>query len=355
MTMARKYVYRAGEAGVFHCINRCVRRAFLCGWDDYSGKSFEHRREWVRERVKELCGIFALDVCAYAVMSNHVHLVVRTRPEVVSGWSDEEVARRWLRLCPGRKDPLAVAREEDVRFEVLLKDAEKLKVCRERLGNLSWFMRGLSEQIARRANEEDGCKGRFWEGRFKCQRLADAGAVAACMAYVDLNPVRADLAETPEESAYCGAGDRLRARRARGELAAWEASGGDESKATEAQKRMLEKARGEVERARWLSPLDAEEGGVLGMSEERYLRLVDWTGRHLREDKAGAIPADLAPVLERLELDVENWLSTVERYGSLYHRVAGNVEKLREAAQRVGQHWFKRRDREGCAGVYRAA
>jgi hypothetical protein len=354
MPIARKFVYRPGDAGVFHCINRCVRRAFLCGWDDYAEKSFEHRREWVRQRVRELCGIFALEVCAYAVMSNHVHLVVRTRPEVAAGWSDEEVARRWLRFCPGRRDQVGAGMDE-ARLAVLLADAERLKTCRERLGNLSWFMRGLSEQIARRANEEDSCAGRFWEGRFKCQRLADAGAVAACMAYVDLNPVRADLAETPEESAYCGAGERLRARRAKAELAAWEASGWDEAKATEAQKGMLAKARGEVERARWLSPVDAAAGGVLGMSEERYLRLVDWTGRHLRSDKAGAIPADLAPVLERLELDAANWLSTVERYGSLYHRVAGNVEKLREAAQRVGQRWFRRRDREACAGVYRVA
>ncbi|MCC5842520.1 MAG: hypothetical protein JJT96_20555 [Opitutales bacterium] len=354
MPIARKYVYRPGDAGVFHCINRCVRRAFLCGWDDYAGKSFEHRREWVRGRVKELCGIFALDVCAYAVMSNHVHLVVRTRPEVVAGWSDEEVARRWLRFCPGRRDQVAASVDE-ARLAALLADVERLKTCRERLGNLSWFMRGLSEQIARRANQEDSCAGRFWEGRFKCQRLADAGAVAACMAYVDLNPVRAGLEETPEASEYCGVGDRLRARRGRAELAAWKASGGDESSATEVQKRMLDAARGDVERARWLAPVDAEEGGVLGMSEERYLQLVDWTGRHLRDDKAGAIPADLAPVLERLELDVENWISTVERYGSLYHRVAGNVEKLREAAQRVGQRWFRRRDREGCAGVYRVA
>ncbi|MCC5842558.1 MAG: hypothetical protein JJT96_20745 [Opitutales bacterium] len=352
--MARKFVYRPGEAGVFHCINRCVRRAFLCGWDDYSGKSFEHRREWVRERVKELCGIFALEVCAYAVMSNHVHLVVRTRPDVVSGWSDEEVARRWLRLCPGRRDQVGASVEED-RVALLAKDAEKVKVCRERLGNLSWFMRGLSEVIARRANDEDRCKGRFWEGRFKCQRLADAGAVAACMAYVDLNPVRAGVEETPEASEYCGVGDRLRARRGRAELAAWKASGGDESSATEAQRRMLDGARGDVERARWLAPVEAGEGGVLGMSEERYLRLVDWTGRRLQDDKVGSIPADLAPVLERLELDVENWISTVERYGSLYHRVAGRTEKLAEAARAAGQRWFKRRDREACAGVYRAA
>ncbi|MCC5842409.1 MAG: hypothetical protein JJT96_19990, partial [Opitutales bacterium] len=218
---------------------------------------------------------------------------------------------------------------------------------------------------ARRANEEDRCKGRFWEGRFKCQRLADAGAVAACMAYVDLNPVRAGVAETPEASEYCGAGDRLRARRGRAELAAWRASGGDESSATEApafalqatarQAEEIERARGDVERARWLAPVEAGEGGVLGMSEERYLQLVDWTGRRIRDDKVGSIPADLAPVLERLELDVENWISTVERYGSLYHRVAGRMEKLAEAARAAGQRWFKRRDREACAGVYRAA
>ena len=93
-----------------------------------------------------------------------MHLVVRTRAEVVSGWSDEEVARRWLRLCPGRKDPLAVAGAEDLRLEILLKDVEKLKACRERLGNLSWFMRGL-ERADRAACERGGwLQGRFLGG-----------------------------------------------------------------------------------------------------------------------------------------------------------------------------------------------
>ena len=128
----------------------------------------------------------------------------------------------------------------------------------------------------------------------------------------------------------------------------------DESKATEApQKGMLEKLVGRwsvrVGFRRWMR----RRVGCWGMSEEGYLRLVDWTGRHCARTKPGRSQADLAPVLERpppLELDVENWLSTVERYGSLYHRVAGNVEKLREAAARVGQRWFRRRIAEGCAG-----
>jgi len=78
-----------------------VRRAFLCGTDAYSGKSFEHRRGWIVERVKQLAGVFAIDVAAYAVMSNHYHLRVRIDAERAQGWSREEVLRRWTRLFDG--------------------------------------------------------------------------------------------------------------------------------------------------------------------------------------------------------------------------------------------------------------
>jgi REP element-mobilizing transposase RayT len=98
MTQSRKAVVSANEFGVYHCISRCVRRAFLCGEDSYSGNNYEHRREWVRERIELLSGLFGMDVFAYAVMSNHLHLVVRSRPDRVLGWSDVEVAERWCKL-----------------------------------------------------------------------------------------------------------------------------------------------------------------------------------------------------------------------------------------------------------------
>src|ERR1700678_3424172 len=99
---ARHVIVADDEVGVYHCIARCVRRAFLCGTDPITGHDYEHRKDWIRERLEQLASIFAIDICGFAVMSNHLHLIVRTRPDVVQGWSDEEIARRWSRLAPAR-------------------------------------------------------------------------------------------------------------------------------------------------------------------------------------------------------------------------------------------------------------
>ena len=91
----------------------------------------------------------------------------------------------------------------------MLGNAERLETCRQRLGSLAWFMRSLDEPIARRANREDACTGRFWEGRYKCQALLDAAAVLTCMSYVDLNPIRASIAENLESSSHTSALRRI--------------------------------------------------------------------------------------------------------------------------------------------------
>ena len=83
----RSQIVSADEVGVYHCVARCVRRAFLCGLDVESGHDYEHRKEWIRERLEELAAIFAIDICGYAVMSNHIHLVLRVRPDLARGWS----------------------------------------------------------------------------------------------------------------------------------------------------------------------------------------------------------------------------------------------------------------------------
>jgi len=162
MAVARSTVVREGEAGVYHCISRCVRRAFLCGVDSYTGKNYDHRKAWVGERLKLLTEVFGVEVYAYAALSNHLHLVLRVDPELAECWDNEEVVQRWNRLFPKERD--VDGHPVDLSEEVLSRwsqDESKVKLWRERLGNLSWFMRCLNESIARRANREDECSGRF--------------------------------------------------------------------------------------------------------------------------------------------------------------------------------------------------
>ena len=188
----RREVLADDEVQVVHCINRCVRRGFLCGDDSVTGKNFDHRRQWIRNRLEFLASVFGVEVMVFSVMSNHFHCVLRTRPDVVKEWSDDQVARGWWKLFPKRRDETeAPADPTELEIRSLVADTERLAELRKRLSSVSWLMRCTSEVIARMANAEDECTGRFWEGRFKGSVLETEEAIAACMAYVDLNPIRA--------------------------------------------------------------------------------------------------------------------------------------------------------------------
>ena len=193
----------------YHCISRCVRRAFLCGKDARTGFDFEHRRQWIVDRIKLLCSVFAVDLCAYAVMSNHYHTVIRINQDQAVEWSNREVAERWMQIFTG---PILMHRHlagTDLTSLELEQVAELMATWRKRLCDISWFMRCINEPIARMANAEDHCTGRFWEGRFTSQALLDERAVLACMTYVDLNPIRAAMARTPEQSEYTSIRERI--------------------------------------------------------------------------------------------------------------------------------------------------
>lgn len=130
MTYARSILIPPGSPGTFHCVSRCVRRAFLCGEDRLTGRSFAHRRLWVENRIHELAGIFGVAIWGYAVMSNHLHVVVQTLPEAVAHWSADEVAARWVRLFP-RQD-----QNHELRAEVLAGNDNRIELLRERLSDL---------------------------------------------------------------------------------------------------------------------------------------------------------------------------------------------------------------------------
>ncbi len=344
---------------VIHGVQRCVRRAYLCGSDKISGRSFEHRRGWVRQRLEILASVFGIDCLTYTVLSNHMHLVLRTRPDVVATWSDDDVARRWLRLFPVRRlEDGSAAVPTGPEIATVTGNPERLAEVRRRLSDVSWWMRCLAENIARRANREDQCSGRFWEGRFKAQLLLDEASLLACAAYVDLNPVRAALANSPEESEYTGAKDRIDDLLEQKPQASC-------SKDKDARRRRQRQATRAWERSRrpiksgWMSPLEIQETaaspgpdaslcgrraslkGFLSMSLSQYLELLDWTGRQLRSRGRRSIPPELAPILERLGLKVGDWCELVKKFGKLFKRAAGNAERLAAEAARRGQSYLQ--------------
>jgi REP element-mobilizing transposase RayT len=356
----RKFVFDPTEVGVYHCINRCVRRAFLCGTDSLTGKCFDHRKEWIQQRMEFLAGNLAVDVLGFSIMSNHIHVVVRNRPDIVAGWSDDDVARRWWNVFPKRKDRDGhPAEPTDAELTMITADPERLAKVRTRLSSLSWFMRCLVEPIARRANREDKCSGHFFEGRFRCQPILDEAALVACLAYVDLNPIRAGIAETPETSRFTSVFERIQAlcemngRSQAGLLPAGpQAAIADDPAAITAEPgapKSTTQNRPPAS-AEWLSPFElssaavnepvpthrASNKGCLSMSFAEYLQLLDWTGRQIREDKSGAIPSDLAPVLERLKLSDEGWLNLVHDFRRKFRRAAGTPESLAKEAQKRG-------------------
>ena len=344
----RSDIFNPLEIGVYHCIQRAVRRAMLCGKDPLTGKSFEHRRQWVRDRLEELAGIYGIDVLGFAVMGNHLHCVLRNRPDVVETWSDEEVARRWWNLFPKRRDrqgnPADPTPQE---LRMIIPTGKHLQEIRKRLSDISWLMRCLAEVIARRANKEDQCTGRFWEGRFRCQKLVDDLAILACNAYVDLNPVRAGIAETPEESDYTSVQERIRSEQMATKMA----------KNRRARGAKRGRVSGFERQDRWLAPVElssrgrpgvlasksarASDKGFLSMSLREYLKLLDWTGRQLVRGKRHRTPATLAPILDRLGLSGETWCQLVGEFGKLFRRAAGRPSSLAQEAASQQQRWMQ--------------
>lgn len=347
MPIARKAVVDVDQVGVYHCISRCVRRAFLCGVDSYTGINYEHRRRWIADHLKTLSSLFGMEVFSYAVMSNHLHVVVRNRPDLAEAWSPEEVAQRWCTLFPKRDGSGAAEAPSEEAISAFVGDAERVALCRLRLGDISWFMRCLNEPIARRANREDQCTGRFWEGRFKCQRLMDEGAMLACMAYVDLNPVRARMADTLEQSEFTSVYDRLRAEQAKKRLQ----KSPKLVSPTQAQRALIVREEAASTRADWLLDLNGKESPFGEVDTAFYLSLVEWTGQNIREAKSGYVPLGLKPVLERFNLDTEHWVRNVESYGGLFYRIAGPLESIVARAREKGLSWL--RGQKGSRELYK--
>jgi len=198
------------HAACYHVTSRCVRQAFLCGYDSLTGRNYSHRKRWLIDRMKRLARCFAVEIFGYAVMSNHFHIVLHYDPKACASWTDEEVARRWAEASEPMTKSRRRTQGKAERRERLLEDPEALARARRTLGSLSFFMKHLKQPIARRANLEDGCTGHFFEQRFYSGALLSEKAVLAAMVYVDLNPIRAGTVRELVECHDSSIGERLR-------------------------------------------------------------------------------------------------------------------------------------------------
>ena len=337
MTRARKTLVSLESTLFYHCISRCVRRAWLCGEDPYTGQNFEHRRQWVLDRLRQLSEIFAVDICAYAILSNHYHVVLHVDREKGSSWTEREVITRWTQLYKGHLLADRYLAGEVMSGAERAALSELIEEWRLRLFDISWFMRCLNEHLARKSNEEDHCKGRFFEGRFKSQALLDEGALLTCMSYVDLNPIRASMAETPEESDFTSIQERIQDY--------LEDKKSDKAK----QKRRTASTK--------LFPLIRVKGNEpsrgIDFDEVDYFHLVDWTGRAIRDDKRGSIPEELSLILERLQLDPDAWLSSIKSYSRDYFTAVGAIDRIKAYAESLEQRWFQ--GQSAAANHYRLA
>jgi REP element-mobilizing transposase RayT len=322
MTRPRKALISLADTPYYHLTSRCVRRAYLCGIDHYSGRNYEHRRQWVVDRIRLLSSLFAIDVCAYAVMSNHYHLVLKLCPDQLDETHEDQIIERWCALFKGPVLVQRYRRGESLSAVELSTVKNIVKVWRGKLSSISWFMRCLNQPIARQANLEDQCTGKFWECRFKSQALKTEEALLSCMAYVDLNPIRAGMAASPETSTHTSIQERVRPAFSLIKATKRQFQSGD-----------LPDFRG------CLKPLLHFEGDRSSKFQNGipcgfrdYLDLVDWTGRIIRDDKRGFIDHELPPILTRLRMSPEQWHTNTTRFEAIHARRFNRIPSNFDAA-----------------------
>ncbi len=335
--LARAEVFDPKEVAILHICARVVRRCFLFGIDPFTGKNHDHRKVWIEDQLKLLAANFGIDLLAFAILSNHFHLILRSRPDVVNTWDDSEVARRWLMLCPKRKKNNRSPEEpNDFELNSIRNDPERLATIRTRLSDVSWWLRLLCQNIATRANLEDKQTGKFFQGRYRAVRIVDEESLLACAAYVDLNPIRAAMAESIEKSEHTSVQRRIQALPQSGPSDPSPMPSVDSflSPLTIDEKHDSLGACANQTRER------CSDKGFLSMPIADYLELLDASARMIRPDKSGYTPADVAPIFERLKLDQGYWKLQIKEFGRLFAIVAGKPKDVYEMRSLISKRRF---------------
>ena len=358
-TKPRSEVFNPHEQAIVHVFNRCVRRCFLMGYDKQTRRNYGHRRKVFEELLQHAAAGFGIDLLSYAIMDNHFHLILRSRPDIVQQWQDTEVVRQWHKLCPIWKDDNGVPEANPCEFKVnaMAQNATKVATWRTRLSDISWYMKLVSQRFAKLCNAEDGITGTFWEARFKGKLLLDESALLACSVYVDLNRIKAELASSLETSDYTSVQRRIQAtviqfsmRKILSEQVTISPANGstvttvviDENDSD------IPDARSQTEPPpdAHLSPIHIDEKsdpigphpstskwrcsdkGFLPLTQSQYIELLQWTVdqlRHRHHDRS----FDASPeILASLKLEADVWCKMVTQFSELFFLAAGMPESI---------------------------
>ena len=343
----RRDIVDPTEVAIYHCWNRCVRGFFMLADRTEKEELREDRRGWVREVQMAVAALFGIEVAFYAILGNHLHLLLRSRPDVVANWSDQEVVRRWLAIARiKRNGSLDIGEITQKQIEAELRKEGRVATLRRRLSHVSWFMGTVCEHVSRRVNAADGQEGTCWSGRFKVRLLVDTYACLLCAMYIDLNVVRAGMAHTPEASRYTSIFDRVAAMKQ--EVVYLDTSGCKVFEGRVPDDWLCElflditqpvNAPGHF-KSRTSSR--ASDKGILPVTLKEYLQLVDDAGRRL-VDKKASISASLPPIVERLKIDIDSWVKAIAGYEEWFGLAIGTAAGLAAAAQRLNRKWFQRK------------
>ena len=244
-------------------------------------------------------------------------------------WSEEQVIHRWYQLYKGNNLIDRYISGESLDKATVMKCQDIIAKWRVRLYDISWYMKNLNEYIAREANKEDNCTGKYWEGRYRSQALLDETALLSCMAYVDLNPIRAGIAKHLQDSDFTSIQERLAHFKA-------------QQQAEKTQTKKHPDAKQQHTQPPKLKPFGSNhQTGTLPFNLLDYMELVDWSGRHIHPNKKGYISKDIPKVLITLNIEEAVWLDKVQKFRQHYAHFAGNKQTLKQLAANNDAKWYK--------------
>jgi len=340
----RGSLIKPDEITIVHTVAKTVRNLFLLGGDLATQTHNAHRKDWILDIMEFQSSLMAIDLLGFSLMSNHIHQILRSRPDVVKKWDNLEVARRWLTLCPRSKKCLLVGdmvvrvpiAPKQTQIEALANNKRRIKKIREQLSSISWWMRLLCQKIAQRANLEDGGSlGHFWKDRFHATVIEDAAHLLGCSFYVDLNAVKAAIAMGIEDYEYTSAKIRLDMIRAKQkayeEQKAQEdqQDQGAEPPSAEASESIVDITKGEFLSVVKLDTLSGDpqlhkdgyrcsDKGFLAYSVKEYLEALEWCIRNKIIEPESKLPEQIPDCIKNHRLGPELVIKQAREFGKMY-------------------------------------